>query len=116
MAEEDASNRVRRRLSEDGGRAVPTSALGRLGRTLGLAARVGMSNLRARGRGTTSPVGALDEAAIERMVLSLGALKGVAMKMGQMLSYVDVSLPESSRRMLALLQERSQPTAWSDVE
>jgi predicted unusual protein kinase regulating ubiquinone biosynthesis (AarF/ABC1/UbiB family) len=50
------------------------------------------------------------------LVLSLGELKGVAMKVGQILSYMDAGLPEEVRAQLALLQTRSQPTAFADIE
>lgn len=40
---------------------------------------------------------------------SLGALKGAAMKVGQMISYIDLSLSEPMRDALAELQDRSPP-------
>jgi predicted unusual protein kinase regulating ubiquinone biosynthesis (AarF/ABC1/UbiB family) len=39
----------------------------------------------------------------------LGRLKGLAMKLGQMLSYMDATLPPGARRILAQLQDSSTP-------
>jgi hypothetical protein len=49
-------------------------------------------------------------------VLSLGELKGIAMKVGQVLSYIDDSLAAETRKLLAMLQTSSQPTAFARIE
>jgi predicted unusual protein kinase regulating ubiquinone biosynthesis (AarF/ABC1/UbiB family) len=49
-------------------------------------------------------------------VLSRGELKGIAMKMGQVLSYMDTTLPPEARELLSILQLRSQPTAFAAIE
>jgi predicted unusual protein kinase regulating ubiquinone biosynthesis (AarF/ABC1/UbiB family) len=55
----------------------------------------------------------LDQAAKLRLAKLLteqtGKLKGLAMKMGQMLSYMDTSLPEPARKILATLQDSTEP-------
>ncbi len=52
---------------------------------------------------------ALDRAAKERVATLIaeqaGKLKGLAMKIGQILSYMDSGLPESARKILATLQD-----------
>jgi predicted unusual protein kinase regulating ubiquinone biosynthesis (AarF/ABC1/UbiB family) len=59
----------------------------------------------------------LDRKAIERLVLSFGELKGIAMKFGQILSYVDVPLlTPQARELLALLQRQSQATPFAEIE
>jgi ribosomal protein L7/L12 len=50
-----------------------------------------------------------------RIVASLGKLKGVAMKLGQHLSYCDPSLPDDVSAALAALQTHSQPMSVSRV-
>jgi len=50
-----------------------------------------------------------------RIVASLGRLKGVAMKLGQHLSYCDPSLPDDVSAALAALQTHSQPMSVSRV-
>jgi predicted unusual protein kinase regulating ubiquinone biosynthesis (AarF/ABC1/UbiB family) len=61
-------------------------------------------------------LGALSPEALAGLVESFGELKGVAMKAGQILSYVDGSLAPEARQLLAVLQVDSQPTAWAKIE
>jgi hypothetical protein len=60
-------------------------------------------------------ISAGDTESIHRLVASLGKLKGVAMKMGQHLSYVDTSIPDEVRAALAALQTHSQPMSMTRV-
>jgi len=53
---------------------------------------------------------------VARLVETFGELKGVPMKAGQILSYVDGSLSPEARRLLAVLQVMSQPTAFSHIQ
>lgn len=92
---------------------VPTSSLGRLGRTASVMLRGGRL-LRRRGHaGDEAP---MDPAALRAIVASIGQLKGVAMKMGQIMSYMDdVALPEELRAALSVLQTHSQPMPFERV-
>ncbi len=56
-----------------------------------------------------------DLAAIFAVVQRLGGLKGVAMKMGQMLGYIDASVPEDLRGLLSLLQTAAPATPFPAV-
>ncbi|MFO0580912.1 MAG: AarF/ABC1/UbiB kinase family protein [Anaeromyxobacter sp.] len=85
---------------------VPTGALGRLGRTAGAL---------ARGAGALLGPGDLDEADLLALVRRLGRLRGVAMKAGQILSYVDVALPAELREALAALQTAAQALPADEV-
>ncbi|MCC6527406.1 MAG: hypothetical protein IT373_32460 [Polyangiaceae bacterium] len=96
------------RLATETG-AVPTSALGRLGRTAGAFLRGGRAVLGRKD-------GAVDAAGVERLVRSLGELKGVAMKMGQILSYVDDAVPAETRALLGVLRTWSPATAFDRIE
>lgn len=87
--------------------AVSTSRLGRLvssGRAaVGLAATVlrrGEPNLEL----------------VERLTGRLGELKGLGMKVGQIFSYVDPSLPPEARQLLAVLQTRAPASPFDSVE
>ena len=51
----------------------------------------------------------------ERMLQTLGSMKGAAMKAGQMLSYIDVALPEVARGSLSALQTHSRPLPFDEV-
>jgi predicted unusual protein kinase regulating ubiquinone biosynthesis (AarF/ABC1/UbiB family) len=113
---DDPVARLLSRLLEAETSTVPTSTVGRLGRTAWAAARAGTGALIGRIRsGSAGGPDAADLETLERLVLSLGNLKGVAMKVGQILSYVDDSLPPEGRRLLATLQSRSQPIAFAEV-
>jgi len=103
-------------LRAKGGKAIPTSALGRLQKTATAAARLGASALAGRLRGEEFNFGALSPEAISRLVETMGELKGVAMKAGQVLSYVDGSLTPETRRLLSVLQVMSQPTGFVAIQ
>lgn len=47
----------------------------------------------------------------EDITQSLGELKGLLMKMGQIMSYMDFALPEQARHILSSLQDHTQPMA-----
>ncbi|MCA9657432.1 MAG: AarF/ABC1/UbiB kinase family protein [Myxococcales bacterium] len=93
---------------------VSTSTFGRLRRTAGIALKTGVRALRSDSD-AEDLFAKLDPAAIESMVTSLGELKGLAMKMGQILSYVDDSLPAESRALLGSLQRWSFTTPFEAV-
>ncbi len=84
---------------------LPTSSLGRLRRTAGAALRSGRLVLGSRGQ----PDANLDEESVARVVDALGQLKGIAMKAGQLMSYVDIELPEELGEALSVLQTHAQP-------
>jgi predicted unusual protein kinase regulating ubiquinone biosynthesis (AarF/ABC1/UbiB family) len=94
--------------------ALPTSALGRLGRTAGAALRSGRLLL-GGGRRTAEEETPLELEALAKIVGSLGELKGIAMKAGQLMSYIDVALPEELRAALSVLQTHAQPMPFEQV-
>jgi predicted unusual protein kinase regulating ubiquinone biosynthesis (AarF/ABC1/UbiB family) len=53
--------------------------------------------------------------ALAALVASVGQLKGVAMKAGQLLSYLDVPLPPELRSALSVLQTHSPPMSFERV-
>jgi predicted unusual protein kinase regulating ubiquinone biosynthesis (AarF/ABC1/UbiB family) len=99
-----------------GGRGLATTPLGRLQKTASVAARVGVGALAGRLRGEEFSVGSLSPEAIAKLVETFGELKGVAMKAGQILSYVDASLSPEARRLLSVLQVMSPATAFTDIQ
>lgn len=106
MAEEPKSLRddLKQRLLS-GGAEIPTSPMGRLGRVAGTMLRIGRS-LRAQQRhGNDS----LDVETIAKIVESIGRLKGIGMKAGQIMGYMDLALPDELREALAVLQTHAQP-------
>jgi predicted unusual protein kinase regulating ubiquinone biosynthesis (AarF/ABC1/UbiB family) len=57
-----------------------------------------------------------DLAKLEALVERLGDLKGLPMKFGQILSYLELDLPDEARRLLAHLQRQSPGTPFGRVE
>ena len=92
---------------------VPTSSFGRLGRTASAVLRSGRLLRRGRGRAEDAPP--VDPEALRAIISSIGQLKGVAMKMGQIMSYIDVAMPEELRAALSVLQTHSQPMPLEQV-
>jgi predicted unusual protein kinase regulating ubiquinone biosynthesis (AarF/ABC1/UbiB family) len=88
-------------------RRVPTSRLGRLFRT---GANVGAMASAVLSRED------VDLDGVMKFVRGLGELKGVGMKAGQLLSYIDPTLPAELRDALALLQTTSAASPWASVE
>ncbi len=103
-------------LRNEEGTPIPTSSLGRFGRTALTGARVGLGVLAGKMRGRDLNLGSLSPEALARLVESFGELKGIAMKVGQILSYVDGSLDAEARQFLAVLQRHSQPTPFAQIE
>jgi predicted unusual protein kinase regulating ubiquinone biosynthesis (AarF/ABC1/UbiB family) len=60
---------------------------------------------------------AATQAAIaKRLATSLGQMKGLAMKLGQIASYLDFAMPEAARQVLAGLQDSTPPMAPDIIE
>lgn len=50
------------------------------------------------------------------MLRTFSEMRGIAMKLGQMLSYLDDALPPEARQVLAVLQRDVSPMSWEMVE
>jgi len=92
-----------RRLREQN-KPVPTGGLKRLWRTGRSAAQLAGTMLGRRD-------GDVNIAGVEQLAERLGELKGVGMKVGQILSFIDPSLPPEIRRALGVLQRSAPATA-----
>lgn len=66
--------------------------------------------------GTDGVLGERDLRKLEALVTRLGELKGLPMKLGQIMSYLELDLPEEARRFLGLLQTQSPATPFERVE
>jgi len=67
-------------------------------------------------QGAESPLSERDLAKLEVLVARLGDLKGLPMKFGQIMSYLEIDMPEEARRLLAYLQRQSPGTPFAKVE
>lgn len=59
--------------------------------------------------------GSINPRAIDAAVEAFGELKGLPMKLGQILSYADNALPDKARAAFSVLQRQSQPMPWDAV-
>ncbi len=91
--------------------AVPTASWRRLLGTGGVLARGGFATLRRVLRRGREP----SVAELAALVGGLARLKGVSMKVGQMLSYIDLALPAALRDALAALQTHAPPMPTAEV-
>jgi predicted unusual protein kinase regulating ubiquinone biosynthesis (AarF/ABC1/UbiB family) len=92
---------------------IATSLLGRAPSIAAASMRGGM--LAMLGKLRQRPRSASEHESVQRIVASLGKLKGAAMKLGQHMSYFDATLPEDVRDALAALQTQSPPMPVSRV-
>ena len=84
----------------EGERAVSTSRLGRLFDTGRSAVGLARTMLGSRD-------GEVDVAGLMKLTRRLGELKGLGMKVGQILSFIDPSMPPETRALLAVLQRQA---------
>ncbi len=116
---ESATAAVQRVLSAK----TESIATGRVGRALkisGIAMRSGRRLLvdkakDALGKGNAEDPARGVEMAAE-MLQTFSQLRGITMKLGQMLSYLDDALPPEARRVLAVLQRDAAPMPWPIVK
>ncbi|MCA9676368.1 MAG: AarF/ABC1/UbiB kinase family protein, partial [Myxococcales bacterium] len=107
---------LRARFRATPARDVPTSALRRLWKTGRGAMGAAGALLGRRGDDDGDGPDDADLAKIAGLATQLGELKGIAMKAGQILGYVDASLPPEVRGLLALLQTQAPASPWPVVE
>ncbi len=94
--------------------SLPSSSLGRIGRMGAMALRGGRLIFRQRKKGDDEEP-ELDMDSVAKLVSSMGRLKGIAMKMGQIMSYIDMAIPGDMRKALAALQTHAQPMPFEQV-
>jgi predicted unusual protein kinase regulating ubiquinone biosynthesis (AarF/ABC1/UbiB family) len=108
---------ARRGRGHHGAVAQPT-AFARNARLAGMAARTGSAFALHRARRTFASADRREELdrsfelrTVAQVTSSLGQMKGVLMKLGQMVSYLDPGLPDHVREALAQLQQAAPPMA-----
>jgi predicted unusual protein kinase regulating ubiquinone biosynthesis (AarF/ABC1/UbiB family) len=94
----------------------PGRGLGRFARLLGGGAGLARRIYQAGSRGADAEFTERDVRRIEALVRQLGELKGLPMKFGQIVSYLEVDMPEEMRGLLSLLQTQSPATPRAEVE
>ncbi|MBN1771982.1 MAG: AarF/ABC1/UbiB kinase family protein [Deltaproteobacteria bacterium] len=94
----------------------PGRGLGRFARLLGGGAGLARRMLRVGRGGADAEVSPRDLKKLEGLVRQLGDLKGLPMKFGQIVSYLELEMPEEMRGLLSLLQTQSPATPRAQVE
>jgi predicted unusual protein kinase regulating ubiquinone biosynthesis (AarF/ABC1/UbiB family) len=96
-----------------------TGRIGRAAKLSKLAISGGRRALMDRARGALGTAREGEDgrgvAAASEMLRTFSELRGVSMKLGQMLSYLDDALPPEARKVLAVLQRDVSPMPWSAV-
>jgi predicted unusual protein kinase regulating ubiquinone biosynthesis (AarF/ABC1/UbiB family) len=90
--------------------------LGRFVRMGRGAAGLWLGVLTGSGRGAEAELSEKDLKNLEGLVTRLGELKGLPMKFGQIMSYLELELPDEARRLLSLLQTQSPATPFEKLE
>ncbi|MCO4760117.1 MAG: AarF/ABC1/UbiB kinase family protein [Myxococcales bacterium] len=112
-------------MTQDESSKVRSSRLGRVAMLGGMAARLAGDAASAAGRLASSASSdaaakTLHKGVSKTLVRHLGEMKGLPMKLGQMLSYIDDWVPaehrETYRETLQELQVRSRPMLWESIE
>ncbi len=85
------------------------------GRTWGAGKMAASLGKAAAKKVVVASTGADDDALGEALTENLDAMKGLAMKVGQMVSYLDGALPPDAQRVLERLQQSSQPMEWERI-
>jgi predicted unusual protein kinase regulating ubiquinone biosynthesis (AarF/ABC1/UbiB family) len=95
---------------------IPASRQERAGVLAGVGSRIGRLRLQAHARAVFASAAKREELRRElelrsaaEVAAALGAMKGMMMKLGQMASYMDESLPVAYREALASLQQDARP-------
>jgi len=102
----------------DDDRKLSTGRLARLARLASLSARLSqdvVSRGVKRFTGATDGESLLGEGAAEKLVATLGDLKGLAMKLGQQVSMDPDLLSPKVRAVVARLQNQAPPMPWATV-
>lgn len=106
-------------------RRIPQGRVERLMRVTGLGTRLAADLARAAGRlslgaGRDATSAAFHKDAAETLALVLGRMKGLPMKAGQMLSYIDDFIPAEHRatyrEVLSRLQAQARPMRLKELE
>ncbi|MBN1605315.1 MAG: AarF/ABC1/UbiB kinase family protein [Polyangiaceae bacterium] len=96
--------------------STPGHGLGRFARLVRGGAGLAAGVLSASRKGAEASLDERDWRKLETLVTQLGELKGLPMKMGQIMSTLEVDLPDEARRLLGLLQTQSPATPFGQVE
>jgi predicted unusual protein kinase regulating ubiquinone biosynthesis (AarF/ABC1/UbiB family) len=116
--EEERAERVQRfvdALRSDSG-SGPGRGVRRLARFVRGGVGIASNVLFSAQRGEDAVLSARELRRIETLVSRLGELKGLPMKFGQIVSYLELEMPEEARQLMSLLQTQSAATPFAGIE
>ena len=97
-------------------RQGPGRGLGRFVRMVRGGAGLAAGVVAASRQGVEATLTDRDLRRLEAMVGRLGELKGLPMKLGQIVSYLELDMPEQARKLLGVLQTQSPAVPFERVE
>lgn len=100
----------------DDSKKVPQGRFHRLRKLAGMGAQVGGKLLRAQLSGDKGAVELLAQQAAERMVNTLGEMKGLALKAGQSMAMAADSLPPDAQAMMTKLFAQAPTLPFADIQ
>ena len=96
--------------------SLKTGRVGRAFELSKLALKTGGRAVRDKVRGSKNKTDGADGVALAtEMLTTFGRMRGLALKVGQMLSYLDDVLPPDAQRVLAILQRDASPMPWDKM-
>ena len=85
----------------------------------GIASEVAGAGVRAATQTRDTAADQLHKRTAERLAAVLGEMKGLPLKFGQLLSYLDDAIPEAHRHhyedILGMLQDSTPPLSWDEI-
>ncbi|MCP4675928.1 MAG: AarF/ABC1/UbiB kinase family protein [Deltaproteobacteria bacterium] len=108
-------NEIVQGLMNAAGEKLPTSSFGRLGRMGFALARSARMISAGRKKLKSGEDQEIDIEKVAGVIASVGRLKGIAMKMGQIMSYIDMAMPDELRDALSVLQTHAQPMPFEKI-
>ncbi len=100
-------------LEQKQGAKIPTSSPGRIGRMALMALKGGAMAIKKSRKNDDADE--IDPRQLVKLITSMGQMKGIAMKMGQILSYIDLAIPDEMKEALSVLQTFAQPMPLEKV-
>ena len=111
------------RMARANAAGIAVSRLGRVFELATLSLRLSVTSVRRRALGVLvskskrdARARELEERAARDALTTMGNMKGVLMKLGQIISFMDDTLPAAYRAELSKLQSNAPPMAWELVE
>ncbi|MBN2804087.1 MAG: AarF/ABC1/UbiB kinase family protein [Deltaproteobacteria bacterium] len=112
---QDIREKMLEALKEKQKNMIPTSRTGRFGSMAKSAIRGALIYRKGKKNMDGEDELPLDTEQLVKLITSVGQLKGIAMKMGQIMSYIDMAIPKEMQEALSVLQTHAQSMPFKKV-